>query len=352
MVKLCLKFDPFIFNEEECAQLEGLAMGSPLSPVAACLFMEMLEDQFTKIMGRDTNWFRYIDDILIISPEETDLSVKLQELNHVHSSIQFTLEEEINKTLNFLDVTIIRGDDEAKFKVFPKPTNKEDYVHFYSAHSSRIKSGIVIGFFLRALRICSQEYLDEKMDHVFKVFRSLKYPKSFLIKCQNKARKIMRKKAQGQEKENKPARNDRFIILPRSEHLRSILEGLSQATGIKVIERSGKKIGDIIRCKEKKIVNENSIVYRIPCRGCQKSYICETYRGLKTRIAEHRRDIKNHRETNSMVLHVNEEDHFPMWEKAEAIKKGMSRTHQIILESALTRALLGLWIFHHLLGGV
>ena len=184
------------------------------------------------------------------------------------------------------------------------------------------------------------------MDHVFKVFRSLKYPKSFLIKCQNKARKIMRKKAQEQEKENKPARNDRFITLPRSEHLRSISEGLSQATGIKVIERSGKKIGDIIRCKEKKIVNENSIVYRIPCRRCQKSYIYETYRGLKTRIAEHRRDIKNHRETNSMVLHVNEEDRFPMWEKAEAIKKGMSRTHRKILESALTRALLGLWVFH------
>ena len=45
LIKLCLSFSPFIFNGQEYAQIEGLAMGSPLSPAAACLFMEMLEDQ-------------------------------------------------------------------------------------------------------------------------------------------------------------------------------------------------------------------------------------------------------------------------------------------------------------------
>ena len=77
MVELCLKFDPFTFNGEEYAQREGLAMGSPLSPVAACLFLEMLEeDQFSKIMGPDTKWYRYVDDVLIVVPEELDLNKK------------------------------------------------------------------------------------------------------------------------------------------------------------------------------------------------------------------------------------------------------------------------------------
>ena len=74
LIKLCLNFNPFVFDNEEYVQHEGLAMGSPLSPVAACLFMEMLEnEEYGKIMGEDTTWFRYVDDILIITPEDTDL---------------------------------------------------------------------------------------------------------------------------------------------------------------------------------------------------------------------------------------------------------------------------------------
>lgn len=336
MVELCLKFDPFTFNGEEYAQREGLAMGSPLSPVAACLFLEMLEeDQFSKIMGPDTKWYRYVDDVLIVVPEELDLNKKLRELNEVHRNIQFTLEEEKDKTLNFLDITIIRGDDEAKFKVFRKPTNKEDYIHFYSAHSMRTKSGVVIGFFLRALRICSPDYLNEENDYIFKVFESLRYPKAFLIKCKNKAKHIVRKKKQNKDKnDEKKDCNDRIITVPHSEHLHIISKGLAQA-GVKVMEKSGLKIGDIVKRREKRPMNENSIVYRVPCGGCKKFYVGETYRGLKTRISEHKRDLKNHKETNSIVIHATEEGHLPKWEAAETVQKGISRAQRKILESAL-----------------
>ena len=70
-------------------------MGSPLNPVAACLFMEMLEsERFTRSMREETAWFRYVDDVLIVAPKELDLQEKLSELNQVHEQIQFTLEEE------------------------------------------------------------------------------------------------------------------------------------------------------------------------------------------------------------------------------------------------------------------
>ena len=124
LVKLCLNFDPFVFNNEEYAQHQGLAIGSPLSPVAACLFMEMLEkEKFTKIMGNDTKWYRYVDDVLIVAPEDMDLVGELQELNQVHDRIKFTLEEEQDQVLNFLDTTIIREGTKFRRKVFRKPTN-------------------------------------------------------------------------------------------------------------------------------------------------------------------------------------------------------------------------------------
>ena len=113
--------------------------------VVACIFMETLEkEEFSKIMGDDTTWLRYVDDVLIIAPQNLNLPDKLEKLNEVHENIKFTLEEEENQTLNFLDVTIIRGDDGVKFKVYRKPTNKEDYIHFYSSHSIRTKSGVAI----------------------------------------------------------------------------------------------------------------------------------------------------------------------------------------------------------------
>ena len=40
LVALCMKFGCFPFNGEEYLQKSGLAMGSPRSPVAACLYME------------------------------------------------------------------------------------------------------------------------------------------------------------------------------------------------------------------------------------------------------------------------------------------------------------------------
>ena len=64
-----MNFGGFVFDGEEFQQHSGLAMGSPLSPVAACLYMERLEqDHFKRIMGTETFWARYIDDVIIVAP--------------------------------------------------------------------------------------------------------------------------------------------------------------------------------------------------------------------------------------------------------------------------------------------
>ena len=140
MVELCMKFGSFSYNGEEYVQRSGLAMGSPLSPIAACLFMETLEEEhFLRIIGDSSIWLRYVDDVLVIVPKDTDLNEKLGKMNEIHPKIQFTIENEEDGQLAFLDTCIIRTRTCFKFKVYRKPTNKEDYVHFYSVHSERTK---------------------------------------------------------------------------------------------------------------------------------------------------------------------------------------------------------------------
>ena len=73
-------------------------------------------------------------------------------------------------SLPFLDTVILRGQEELTFKVSRNDTNKENYIDFYSAHSSKVV--VIIGSYLRAYRICtfSDEYLNEELEHIQKVF--------------------------------------------------------------------------------------------------------------------------------------------------------------------------------------
>ena len=84
-------------------------MSSPLSPVAACLYMERLgKHHFQGIMGDGMIWARYVDDVIVVVPKGLDLENKLDELNAVNDKIQFTLEKEDKGSIAFLDMKILR----------------------------------------------------------------------------------------------------------------------------------------------------------------------------------------------------------------------------------------------------
>ena len=279
LIQLCLEFQAFTFNNEEFTQVRGLAMGAPLSPVAACLYMETLEkEHFQEIMGTETTWLRYVDDVFVLVPEVTDLNEKLRKLNEVEDKIQFTLENEEHGTLPFLDVAIIRSENTVKYRVYRKKTSQEDFIHYLSAHSDRIKSGVVIGFFLRAFRICSEQYLDAEVGHIFEAFTRLMYPKAFLLRCLRKAKKIKSKAKQTSLARDRSAQ--KLIVIPSNSKTSSIAKTLKKA-GVKIVERTGTKISDLTRNRNKGSEGQDSIVYKVPCSECSKAYLGETYRGFK-----------------------------------------------------------------------
>ena len=330
LLALCMNFGGFIFNSEEYCQHSGLAMGSPLSPVAACLYMEWLEKQhYQEIMGENVIWVRYVDDVLVVVPSDTNLETKLHELNSIDSKIQFTLEKEKQGSIAFLDTEIIRSNP-VKFKVYRKPTNRECYVHFYSGHSERVKRGVVIGFFLRAYRICSEEYIEEEIKHIISAFTKLKYPRGFLVNLKKKALDI-RKRSRTGKKTNK---DERFITIPISKPAETIAKRL-ETTGFKVAFTSGKNVGNMLAIREKPQRIENkSVVYKVPCGACTKSYIGETGRGLQTRLNEHRRDLRNHSEHSAFVAHAEKTNHLPNWNGAGILAVCKNKDNRKAIEAA------------------
>ena len=79
----------------------------------------------------------------------------------------------------------------------------------------------------------------------------------------------------------------------------------------------------------------SSVIYKIFCsETCEKSYIGETGRGLKTRLTEHKRDVRNHNRSNAIVLHIENCGSLPFWPRAEVIEEGMSKSTRKALEAA------------------
>ena len=64
LVEVCLKTTYFVYNSEYYEQLEGAAMGLPVSPIVANIFMEHFEE--IALDSRFRLRRRYVDDVFCI----------------------------------------------------------------------------------------------------------------------------------------------------------------------------------------------------------------------------------------------------------------------------------------------
>lgn len=308
-------------------------MGSPLSPILANLFMENIEvKNYIPIMGKNVKWLRYVDDVLVIAPKTMDLDTKMTALNKVDMNIQFTMEMEKDGELPFLDLLIKRQGSSANFKVYRKPISKNDKIHYFSGHSDRVKSGLVIGEFLRAKRICSREFLEEEFNNIIETFLQLKYPITFILKCKKKAENIkMSGNKAREEKQHK------ILFVPNCDEIDQLNEGLKM-TNFKLVTLTGVKTCNKIMkhssTRTSKDENKTSIVYKIPCSGCNLAYYGETKKTLKDRMNQHRADVRHHRTSNSLVVHIEKCGKLPDWTNSTILASDLKRSERRAIESA------------------
>ena len=325
-VSMCVNFGSLEFNGEEFHQFDGLAMGSPLSPVLACMYMEQLEKKhYLQIAGKHSTWLRYVDDIILVTNQRCNLDNMLEKLNAVNRKIQFTVEREVNQELAFLDTLIHRRPEGPRFSVYRKPTNKDDFIHYFSGHSHRTKTGTVIGFFLRAYRICSEEFLEDELQYVINAFKKLAYPEGLLQVLREKARGILHRRNRKEEPTSK-------LILPRCEGLKVL-----EQHGTSVVHPTGKTILDLVRSKLPRSCNsadKKGLIYRIPCSVCTSAYIGETGRGLNVRVREHKRDLTLNNASNALVQHACHTGHYPNWTSAKSLHTAMDKKKRKMLEAA------------------
>ena len=123
LLLLCTKNVHFSYDGDIYTQPDGVAMGLPLGPVLAGIFVVELERTILSTLKEHMSpWKRYVDDTISYIKEESIEHV-LSKLNGYHENIEFTYEIEKDGKLPFLDALVIHKDYEVERTVYRKSTN-------------------------------------------------------------------------------------------------------------------------------------------------------------------------------------------------------------------------------------
>lgn len=329
-------------------------MGSPVSPIAANIFMEALEQQAIATAPPECKpklWLRYVDDILeVINKDQVEALT--DHINKVDKSgsIKFTYETESDGKLPFLDTHIVKKDDGSlKLQVYRKPTHTDQYLNYTSHHPLHQKLGVIRTLYDRKESIVTD--LEDKIEEEKKIEKALEtcgYPKWTFDKVKQQRQSSRTKKVEKKDETNKCTG---MVVLPYvngvTERISRVLKSYNVATAMKPHNtlRSA-----LVHPKDKREdVNKTDALYSLPCMNCDREYIGETGRKFGTRLNEHRTEVEkvsksvitraSRKESLSTVHksavtdHVVETNHVIGWGKAKVIGTEQDRYRRWIKEA-------------------
>ena len=198
----CLRNNTFIFDQKYYVQTDGIAMGSPLAPIIADIFMNYIleskitrnseDNSFLDIIFKSHNTFqqfnlslfvRYVDDTLAVFKNRNDALRFLKYLNSLHKNLEFTTEHECDDKIPFLDLLIIRNRDNniIDLAVYRKPTHSGVFTNFTSFIPFQFKMELVRTLARRAYRLCSTWKLFHlELEELTRLLMQNGYTKSFI----------------------------------------------------------------------------------------------------------------------------------------------------------------------------
>ncbi|BHF66839.1 hypothetical protein SprV_0200986200 [Sparganum proliferum] len=309
LLKFCLK-TYFTFDGTIYEQVKGMPMGSPISGLSRG------GPTTAGVAGFPTPQTEILGSVLTFK----------EQLNAIFPDIQFTMEEEENNQLAFLDVLVCRKDcGGLKTKVFRKATNTTQDLNFNSNHPISHKRSCVRALYRRVETHCSEmEDKVAELQYLRRVMRANGYPRNFVNQCIRK----------GHQRPN-PTGPKFWRALPYVKNVSEAVSRLLTPLGVGVAHRPEATIRrQIMRPKDPLPRQETSgVVYRIWCSCGQSNYAGETGRLLRTRIAEHAAAVRRGDANSQVAAHSTGPGHIFKFQEAEILARGDNRVSRELLES-------------------
>ena len=141
LLEFCLKNTYFIFQGRYYEQITGTAMGSPISPIVANLYMKAFEVKAFNTAPHPLNlWRRFVDDTFVVI-QSSHMDSLIKHINSIDYRIQFTMEEcRSDGSMPFLDtLVILQPYGGLSTSVYRKPTQTDLYLQWDSHHTIAAK---------------------------------------------------------------------------------------------------------------------------------------------------------------------------------------------------------------------
>jgi len=303
----CAKTTTFQFNGKFYKQTDGVAMGSPIAPLMADVFMNHVVTQALKetpIQSRPDLLCRYVDDLFLLFPSSSAVELFYTKMNSVHRSVQFTKDFECNNSIPFLDVLVQRTPSGLCTSTYRKPTHTGLYSKWSSFVPLQYKRNLVTSLLNRAHFISSSyEIMHKEFETIKSMLMRNGFPPAFICSC---IRKLLTKQRIPKEEINQsnisPTRKKYIVFrLPfigaYSYNIQQELRNIRQH--FKLDEVVFRLIHDTCKLKSRfpikdpqPLLSRSNVVYKLKC-SCGDAYIGQTKRNLLTRINEHRKSIQS-----------------------------------------------------------
>jgi hypothetical protein len=181
MLKFIFNHNFFYYADTLFRQTDGIAMGTNVAPIIANLYLAIKFDSLIDTIPSISKFGRFIDDCIMLVDSTIDFESKvLPQLKHFASPINITFEKGIN-SIDFLDLTIFRANDNIAFKIFQKPLNNYNYIPMMSHHPVSTLRGFITGELTRYKRYCTfQEDFQSIADLFFNRLLARGYPPRFV----------------------------------------------------------------------------------------------------------------------------------------------------------------------------
>ena len=373
LAECVLKNNTFEHNSEFYRQLQGTAIGTKMAPPYAILFLAELEERLIKNWPlKPSVWWRYIDDIFMLWQHGEDkLKEFIEYLNNCHPTIKFTYETS-PKSINFLDINVIRVGNRLVSDLYVKPTDTHQYLHATSCHVYHIKKSIPYSQTLRLNRICSeQSFFDKRCNELEKWLMARGYSAKLVREQVLKGRKFSRNELLDREKREKDKTPITFNVTyhPAFSKMKSILSDIHllltpDSEHRKVFEdiplvgfKNGKSLKNYLvrakvpkiyspdnlpgsfKCKSKRCevctfmketnsfkdisrdktlsinvgkldCNSRFVVYLFQCKTCEKQYVGSSSTKFRTRFNNYKSSWKKHTENKKVPQGASFHAHF------------------------------------------
>ena len=346
---------PFRFFDKTFIQIDGVAMGSPLGPILADVFMSNLELKLNRFTtNKPILWIRYVDDVFCIFNNTQNIKDFLRRINNWHLSINFTHEDEQKEKLAFLDVLIHRDgiNNDYKTTLYRKPTNTNLYLLYESNQCREYKLSLIRTLVIRIHRICStNDFKNEEIKLMKETLTNNGYPSHLIRRGIREGEIIVKNKNKNNQQNiqtpNQLVTEKVFFLLPYYGEESTIL-----ANKIKHLCKKLLPLIQVKTCFKKTFTiksnflplqkgmdeskKEKKLVYKLSCQNCNKCYVGETNREKKVRMKEHQTDIKKFTESSNVAKHANTEKHIFDFDNSETLALETNWKCRTVKESLLT----------------